>query len=257
MARIIAFVNQKGGVAKTTSAINVGAGLALAGKKVLLIDLDAQGHLTFSLGVDAYELDNTVYEVFKGDADASQAILSIDNKYDLIPSDIRLSGLEMELSAMAGREFILKEALEAIESQYDYILLDCPPSLALITLNALTAAKEKFIPIQAEFLALHGMKQLLQVVELVRKRLNPALSLAGVITTFYDRRKLLNQQVQEKIITTFGDKSFKTMIRNNVALAEAQAFNLDIFAYKPTSNGAKDYKDLVDEILLQEEKQHE
>jgi len=254
MARIIAFVNQKGGVAKTTSAINVGAGLALAGKKVLMVDLDAQGHLTFGLGVSAHKMDNTIYEVFKEGIDASQAVLNVAGRYDIIPADIRLSSLEMELSAIAGRELILKEALEQIEAQYDYILLDCPPALGLLTLNGLTAAKEVFVPIQAEFLALHGMKQLLQVIELVRKRLNPALSLAGVITTFYDRRKLLNQQVQEKIITTFGDKSFKTMIRNNVALAEAQAFNLDIFAYKPTSNGAKDYKDLIDEILLQEEK---
>lgn len=254
MARIIAFVNQKGGVAKTTSVVNVGAGLALEGKKVLLVDLDAQGHLTVSLGIDAYELDNTIYDLFKGNADASQAILSIDNKYDIIPSDIRLSGLEMELNAIAGREFILQRILKSIEQDYDYILLDCPPSLALMTLNALTAAKEIFIPLQAEYLALHGMSQLLDVIEFVRQKLNPALSLTGIIITFFDRRKLLNQQGHEKIVATFNNRAFQTVIRNSVALAEAQAFNVDVFAYKASSNGAKDYKALVGEILQQEEK---
>lgn len=257
MVRIIAFVNQKGGVAKTTSTINIGAGIAQAGKKVLLVDLDAQGHLTVSLGVNTYESDKTIYEALKGEIDASSAIVNIDGRYDIIPADIRLSGLEMELSATAGREFILKELLEPISEKYDYILLDCPPALGLLTLNGLTAATELFVPIQAEYLALHGMKQLLQVVELVQKRLNPALSLNGVITTFYDRRKILNQELHNKIVDRFGEKSFNTMIRNNVALAEAQAFNMDVFAYKPTSNGAKDYEALVNEILLQEDKQHD
>jgi len=254
MTRVIAFVNQKGGVAKTTSVVNVGAGLALAGKKVLMIDLDAQGHLTVSLGVDAYELDSTIYELFKGAENVTDAIQSIDGKYDLIPSNIRLSGLEMELSAIKGREFILQRILKRIEQDYDYILLDCPPSLALMTLNALTAAKELFIPLQAEYLALHGMSQLLDVVSFVRQKLNPELSLTGVIITFFDRRKLLNQQGHEKIVATFNERAFQTVIRNNVALAEAQAFNVDVFAYKPSSNGAKDYEALVGEILMQEEK---
>ncbi|MEE1130229.1 MAG: AAA family ATPase [Caryophanon sp.] len=253
MSRIIAFVNQKGGVAKTTSTINIGAGLALEGKKVLLVDLDAQGHLTVSLGVPAHDFDNTIYEIFKGDIAAKDAVTNIDSRYDIIPSDIRLSGLEMEMSATAGREFILKEMLEPIKDDYDYILLDCPPALGLLTLNALTAATEIFIPIQAEYLALHGMKQLLQVVDLVQKRLNPELQLTGVITTFFDKRKILNQELQNKIVDTFIEKSFSTLIRNNVALAEAQAYNLDIFAYKPSSNGAKDYAALVQEILQQEE----
>lgn len=250
MARIIALVNQKGGVSKTTSTINIGAGLANKGKKVLLIDLDPQGNLTASLGIKAHELANTINEVLKGQVEASKAIVS--GKYDVIPADIRLSGAEIELSSQAGREMILKEKLDLLVNIYDYILIDCPPSLGLLTLNGLTAAKEIFIPLQAEYLALHGMSQLLQTVDTVKKRLNPGLEITGIIVSFYDNRKILNREVLESIESYFPELIFNTKIRNNISLAEAPSHGKDIFQYKPDSNGAIDYGDLVDEIISQE-----
>lgn len=252
MARIIAFVNQKGGVAKTTSAVNVGAGLSIRDKRVLLIDLDPQGNLTTSLGIAAHELDNTIYEVLKGNCTITEATVSVNHSYHVVPSDIRLSGAEIELSSQAGREMILKEALKPIVERYDYILIDCPPSLSLLTLNALTAAKEIFIPLQTEYLALHGMGQLIKTKETVKNRLNPDLEITGIIGTLYDRRKSLNRDVIKKIKGYFPNQTFKTHIRNNVAIAEAQGFGLDIFQYKPKSNGAKDYESLVDEVIKQE-----
>lgn len=251
MARIIALVNQKGGVAKTTSTINIGAALANKGKKVLLIDLDPQGNLTASLNISAHELDNTIHEVLKGDSKIYKTIKTINN-YSVIPADIRLSGAEIELSSQPGREMILKERLGPIVVDYDYILIDCPPSLGLLTLNGLTAAKEIFIPLQAEYLALHGMGQLLKTVETVNKRLNPDLAITGIITTFYDNRKILNREVLEKIEAYFPDKLFNTRIRNNISLAEAPSYGMDIFQYKNNSNGAKDYAALTKEIIEQE-----
>lgn len=250
MARIIALVNQKGGVGKTTSTINIGAGLHKAGKRVLMVDLDPQGNLTVSVGIEAYNLDYTVFEVLKGDAEPQAAI--VKRGYDIIPADIRLSGADMELSAVPGREMLLKEALAPIAENYDYILIDCPPSLGLITLNGLTAAREIFIPLQAEFLALNGMAQLLNTVKAVQKRLNPQLDITGIITTLYDGRKNLNKEVLEKIQQYFPDKTFATLIRDNVALAEAPSFGQDIYEYKPDSRGAEDYTALCDEIIKQE-----
>lgn len=250
MTRIIALVNQKGGVGKTTSTINIGAALAKAGKRVLLVDLDPQGNLTVSLGIMAHELEATLYEVLTGAFTAVQA--TIKKNYDVIPADIRLSGAELELSSQPGREMILKEALQPIQANYDYILIDCPPSLGLITLNGLTAAQEIFIPLQAEFLALNGMAQLLKTIGAVQKRLNPQLNISGIITTLYDSRKNLNKEVLEKIQEYFPEKAFKSLIRDNVALAEAPSFGKDIFEYRPDSNGAEDYKNLSSEIIKQE-----
>ena len=247
MARIIALVNQKGGVGKTTSTINVGAGLHRAGKRVLLVDLDPQGNLTVSVGIEAHELSNTVFEVLKGDAEAREAI--VKRGYDIIPADIRLSGADMELSAVPGREMLLKEALQPIQGDYDYILIDCPPSLGLITLNGLTAAREIFIPLQAEFLALNGMAQLLNTVKAVQKRLNPQLEITGIITTLYDSRKNLNKEVLEKIKEYFPDKTFKALIRDNVALAEAPSFGLPILLYDGKCKGAEAYECLTKEFL--------
>lgn len=252
MTRIIAFVNQKGGVAKTTSAVNVGAGLSLAGKRVLMIDIDPQGHLSNSLGIDTIDLDNTIHEMLIGESDIKDAIVTTSAFYDVLPSDIRLSGAELQIGFKQGREAILKEALQSIINKYDYILIDCPPSLTLLTLNALTAAKEVFIPLQTEYLALHGMSQLLQTVKVVKERLNPELEITGIIATLYDRRKSLNRDVVKKIKDYFPNKLFKTHIRNNVALAEAQGFGIDIFHYQRRSNGAKDYGSLVSEIIKQE-----
>lgn len=252
MTRVIALVNQKGGVSKTTSTINIGAGLANEGKKVLLIDLDPQGNLTASLGIKAYELTNTINEVLKGQIGAGKAIINTPGHYDIIPSDIRLSGAEIELSSQPGREMLLKEALGPMLNKYDYILIDCPPSLGLLTLNGLTAAKEIFIPLQAEYLALHGMAQLIQTVTAVRKRLNPSIEITGIIISFYDNRKILNREVSESIESYFPELIFDTKIRNNVSLAEAPSNSMDIFQYKPDSNGAIDYKNLIKEVIKQE-----
>ncbi len=252
MTRVIALVNQKGGVSKTTSTINIGAGLANEGKRVLLIDLDPQGNLTASLGIKAYELSNTINEVLKSEIGTNEAIISTPNDYDIIPADIRLSGAEIELSSQPGREMILKERLGPILNIYDYILIDCPPSLGLLTLNGLTAAREIFIPIQAEYLALHGMSQLVQTVDTVKKRLNPDLNITGIIVSFYDNRKILNREVLESIETYFPELIFNTKIRNNISLAEAPSHGKDIFQYKSDSNGAIDYKNLVNEVIRQE-----
>lgn len=252
MARVIALVNQKGGVSKTTSTINIGAGLANEGRRVLLIDLDPQGNLTASLGIKAYELSNTINEVLKDQIGADKAIINTPGNYDIIPSDIRLSGAEVELSSQAGREMLLKETLGPIVSRYDYILIDCPPSLGLLTLNGLTAAKEIFIPLQAEYLALHGMAQLIQTVDTVKKRLNPDIKVTGIIVSFYDNRKILNREVLESIESYFPELIFDTKIRNNVSLAEAPSNGMDIFKYKSDSNGAIDYKNLVKEVIKQE-----
>jgi ATPases involved in chromosome partitioning len=247
MSRVIAIVNQKGGVGKTTSTINIGASLADRGKKVLLIDLDPQASLTTALGSKG--ISPTIYEVLKGENIISEIVLSHSN-YFLVPSGIDLSGAELELSGVAGRECILKESLEEIISFYDFILIDCPPSLSLLTLNALVAANEIFIALQTEFLAMDGMNQLLSTVSLVQKRLNSKLIVKGIIATQYDARTGLHKEVYDTIKEHFGELVFKTPIRNTIALAESSSFGNDIFEYRPKSNGAKDYSDLVDEILI-------
>jgi chromosome partitioning protein len=247
MVRKIALVNQKGGVGKTTSAINIGAGLRKAGKKVLLVDIDPQGNLTVSLGIAAHELEYTVFEALKGKCEAKDIIINCG--CDVIPTDIRLSGADMELSSVPGREMLLKEILTPISDRYDYILIDCPPNLGLIPLNGLTAADEIFIPLQAEFLALNGISQLMSTVNAVQKRLNPKLAVTGIIITMYDKRKNLNREVFDKIKEYFPDKVFNTLIRDNISLAEAPSFGKDIFDYKPDSIGAEDYSALCAEIL--------
>jgi chromosome partitioning protein len=240
-------VNNKGGVGKTTSAINIGTGLARLGRNVLLVDLDPQAHLTYSLGIQAHELGATVYEVLKGDIAFKDALIE---KYGatILPASLNLSGAEIEFSAIPGREHLLQEALGTLDS-FDYVLFDCPPSLGLLTLNALTTATEVYIPVQTEFLALQGMSKLLQTVEIVKKRLNPTLKVTGIIGTRYDRRKNLNKEVVEKIRNYFGDLLFSTLIRDTIALAEAPGYGEDIFTYQPHSYGAADYRHLCQEIL--------
>ena len=245
--KTIALINQKGGVGKTTSAINIGAGLHSLGQKVLLIDLDPQAHLTYSLGIQAHELKRTVYELLKGEYTVEETILKRDG-LDVIPSTLDLSGAEIELSGIAGREFLLREALNGLTG-LDYILLDCPPSLGLLTLNGLTTAQEVYIPLQTEFLALQGMSKLIKTVEMVKKRLNKKLEVTGIIATRYDSRKNLNKEVLDKIKEHFGDKVFDTCIRDNVALAEAPSYGKTIYEYEGTSYGAKDYLNLCKEIL--------
>jgi chromosome partitioning protein len=247
--RIISLLNQKGGVGKTTSTVNIGQGLALLGKKVLLVDLDPQAHLTYSLGINAHELAKTVFDLLKGDATLDQVIQIVGNLH-VIPSTLDLSGAEIELSTVAGREMLLKEALKKVRD-YDYILIDCPPNLGLLTLNTLTTAREVFICVQTEYLALQGIGKLMETIQVVKKRLNKSLNVTGVICTLYDKRKRLNIEVAENIKTYFGDKVFQTMIRDNVALAEAPIKGKTIFEYSPRSYGAEDYMQLCKEITKQ------
>jgi len=245
--RKIALVNQKGGVGKTTSTINIGAGLTKLKKRVLLIDLDPQAHLTYSLGIKAHELSRTIYDLLKGEV-STQGILVERDGITVIPSSLDLSGAEIELSGIAGREFLLKEALNE-GKEFDYVLIDCHPSLGILTLNALTTAQEVYIPLQTEFLALQGMSKLLQTVDTVRKRLNKSLEVTGVIGTRFDSRKKLNNEVVGKIREYFGGKVFNTLIRDNIALAEAPSFGKTIFEYRPKSYGAEDYLSLCREII--------
>jgi chromosome partitioning protein len=246
MSKVIAISNHKGGVGKTTSAINIGAGLNSLGKKVLLIDLDPQANLSQSLGI--IDQDRTIYGALRGLHGLEP--ISLLPGLDVVPSTLDLSGAEIELSGEAGREFILKDLLEPIKSKYHYILIDSPPSLGLLTINAFTASDQIFIPLQAQYLALQGLTKLVEVIEKIRKRLNPGLKIGGVFITQYDSRKVLNRDVVEAIKSHFPKELFSTYIRDNVALAEAPAQGLDIFRYSPKSNGAEDYLSLCREIAI-------
>ncbi len=245
MGIIISLLNHKGGVGKTTSAINIGAGLVEHGKRVLLVDLDPQANLTLSLGIPRQP--STIYEAMRGESD----LVPFNKKegLDIITSTLDLSGAEMELINEAGREFILRELFDTVIEDYDYIIIDCPPSLGLLTLNALTCSHQVLIPLQTEFLALQGLVKIKQVIDKVRFRLNKKLSIGGVIATMYDHRKVLNRNVAESIEKYFGDKVFRTYIRDNVALAEAPTERKDIFDYNKKSNGAEDYLNLTKEII--------
>lgn len=245
--RIIAVMNQKGGVGKTTSTINMGAGLARLSQRVLLVDLDPQAHLTYSLGIAAHQLTSTLYEVLKGEQSIADCLQHGDG-LDIVPSSLSLSGADIEFSGLPAREFLLQKALKKLP-EYDFILMDCPPNLGILTINAMTAAKEIFVPMQAEFLALQSMGKLYETVELVRRGLNTELEVTGILATRFSRRKKLNREVMKKISEYFGDKVFETPIRENVALAEAPSFGKDIFSYRPKSSGAQDYHRLCSEIL--------
>jgi len=245
--KTIAFTNQKGGVGKTTSTINVGAGLAQEGFQVLLVDLDPQANLTYSLRLSSNRLENSIYNVLKGEIEADEAIIN-HNGFDIMPSSIDLSGAEMEFANEPAREMLLKNKLNTLSKDYDYILIDCPPNLGLLTLNAFTAVKEIFIVLQSEYLALHGLSKLMDVIQIVKERLNPEIEISGIICTLFDGRKNLNNEVVDHIQDYFGDKVFDTIIRDNVALAEAPSHHKTIFEYAPDSHGAKDYKALAQEI---------
>ena len=250
LQRIIAFINQKGGVGKTTTCLSVGAGLALEGKKVLLIDTDPSGNLTKSAGLKLSDDMPTTYEVLKETANINEAVQKAQyGEYDVLPADSMLSGADVELSNIPGREMLLKEAIAQLSKEYDYVLIDCPPSLNTISLMGLTAARNVIVPVQAEYLALDGIAQLTETISLVRKRMNPDLEISGIVVTFYDSRKLLNREVLKSLTTAFPSKVYHTTIGNNVALAEAPSYGMDIFAYRPQSKGAIQYKSLVKEIL--------
>lgn len=246
MGKIVSLMNHKGGVGKTTSAINIGAGLVELGKKVLLIDLDPQANLTISLGISRQRV--TIYEAIRGESELVP--FKVKENMDIVTSNLDLSSAEMELINEAGREYILKELLEPLREEYDYIIIDCPPSLGLLTLNALTSSDVVYIPLQTEFLALQGLAKIKQVIDKVRFRLNKDLEIGGVIATMYDARKVLNRDVVDTIRKYFGEKVFETLIRDNVALAEAPAQRKDIFDYSRNSSGAEDYLALCHEILI-------
>lgn len=246
-ARIIAVINQKGGVGKTTSTVNLGAGLAARGNRMLLVDLDAQAHLTYSFGIAADDLDATIYDLVRGNARFDEVAIA-KNNVTILPAAIDLAAAEIELSTEVGREALLKNAL-VNHLDYDFILLDCPPNLGLLTLNALTAAKEVFVPLQAEFLSIKGLNKLVEMVDKVKQRVNSELEITGLILTMHDPRLKLHNEVAANLRKFFGGKLFNTHIRRNVALAESTSFGQAIFEYAPQSHGAEDYAALCEEII--------
>lgn len=248
LMKTIAIINQKGGVGKTTSTVNIGTGLNRLGKRVLLIDLDPQAHLTYSLGIPAHTLERSIYDLLKGNTTAEAVFIERSEGLKVIPSNLNLSGAEMEFINSPGREFLLRDVLNDLKG-FDYVLMDLPPSLGLLTVNALAYAREIYIPLQTEFLALQGLSKLLETVEVVKKRLNKELDITGIIATRFDKRKILNREVLQKIKGHFGSKVFKTVIRENIALAEAPGWGQDIFTYKSHSHGAEDYLNLCKEII--------
>ncbi|CAN5762948.1 ParA family protein [soil metagenome] len=251
MARVVAIANQKGGVGKTTTAINLGASLAVAEQKVLVIDIDPQGNATSGLGVRKDDGLSTIYDVLvEGRSIEECTIRGLHfDSLDLVPSDRNLVGAEIELVDRTSREGILRAALTGVRSSYDYVLVDCPPSLGLLTLNTLTAADAVLIPIQCEFYALEGLSQLLSTVRLVQRNLNPDLEIEGVLLTMFDRRLNLSKQVAEEAREYFGAKVFETTIPRNVRLAEAPSFGQPIATYDVMSQGAQSYLSLATEIL--------
>ena len=254
MGKAIAIFNQKGGVGKTTTNINLGASLAVLGKKILIIDIDPQGNTTSGIGVAKSDLGNTVYEVLiRDDFDIKKAIVKTATKgLDVIPANVDLAGAEIELVDLEGRETRLKKAIDKVRDEYDYIFVDCPPSLGLLTINSLTAVDSVLIPIQCEYYALEGVSQLVSTIELVKQRLNKNLEVEGVVLSMFDGRTNLAIQVVQEVKKYFGDKVFSTVIPRNVRLAEAPSFGMAITEYDPRSKGARAYKVFAKEFLKRE-----
>jgi len=251
--RSIAFTNQKGGVGKTTSAANLGACLATLERKVLLVDIDPQANLSIHFGIDIFDDRKSMYDMMIGEAKVEELVSATKvANLDLLPSNINLAGAEIELVGVVGRETILKEALQPVLEGYDYVLVDCPPSLGLLTLNALTTVREVFIPLQTEFFALQGMSKLIETIRLVRRRLNPDLQVTGIIACMYDGRTRLSQEVLSNIEEYFPDRLFKSNIRKNVKLAESPSHGKPISTYDRASRGCRDYMALAREVIAQE-----
>ena len=254
MGRIIAVANQKGGVGKTTTAINLAACLAEAGKKVLTIDLDPQGNMTSGLGVDKNEVENTVYELMLDECSIKESMTdTVVDGMKVIPSNVNLAGAEIELLGIPEKEYILRNAVDYIKEDYDFIVIDCPPSLNMLTINAMTTANSVLVPIQCEYYALEGLTQLIHTINLVKKKLNPQLELEGVVFTMYDSRTNLSLQVVENVKDNLKQNIYKTIIPRNIRLAEAPSHGLPINLYDPKSTGAESYRLLAEEVMGREE----
>ena len=249
MARILAVANQKGGVGKTTTSVNLAAGMAQAGRRVLLVDLDPQGNATMGSGVNKSDLQRTIYHVLLGLGDASNIRIRVDSGYDLIPANRELAGAEVELVALPNREGRLRGALERLSAEYDFILIDCPPSLSLLTVNAFAAAEQVLIPMQCEYYALEGLSDLVGTIKRVRSNLNPRLEIAGLLRTMFDPRNTLAHQVSQQLEQHFGDKVYRTLVPRNVRLAEAPSYGAPAVVWDRASKGAQAYVALTEEIL--------
>lgn len=253
MGRVIAIANQKGGVGKTTTSINLSACLAEKGQKVLAVDMDPQGNMTSGLGVDKNNVENTVYDLIIGESSINEVIVrDVLENLDIIPTSIDLSGAEIELLDVDEKEYIIRNAIANIKEDYDYIVIDCPPSLSMLTINAMTTADSVLVPIQCEYYALEGLSQLIHTVELVRDRLNPQLTIEGVVFTMYDARTNLSLQVVENVKDNLDQTIYKTIIPRNIRLAEAPSYGMPINKYDPKSAGADSYMRLADEVMEKE-----
>ena len=250
MGKVIAIANQKGGVANTTTSINLSAALAAKNKKILVIDTDPQGNTTSGFGVDKNNLDNTIYELFLGECSIQECVIKdVVKGVSLIPSNVNLAATEIELIGVDKKEFILRNEVDWIKDQYDYIIIDCPPSLNMLTINSMTTADSVLVPIQCEYYALEGLSQLIHTVNLVKERLNPELDMEGIVFTMYDSRTNLSAQVVENVKSHLNQKIYNTVIPRNIRLAEAPSYGLPINMYDPKSAGSEAYLTLAEEII--------
>ena len=249
MAKVIAVTNQKGGVGKTTSSINLSAALVLQKKRILLLDMDPQGNASVGLGVDPEELDATIYDVLLNDATAKEAIVKTESGVDVMTANGDLAGAQVELLNEIGRELRLKKALVEVQGDYDYIFIDCPPALNVLTINALVASNSVMIPMQCEYFALEGLSALVSTIRAIRETLNPTLKIEGLVRTMFDKRNSLSGEVSKQLQNHFGDKVYETVIPRNVRLAEAPSYGEPAISYAPTSKGARAYIKLARELL--------
>lgn len=250
MGRIIAIANQKGGVGKTTTSINLSASLAAKGKKVLMIDTDPQGNATSGFGIDKNDLENTIYELILGECSIQDCIIkNVIEGVSVLPSNVNLAAAEIELIGVEKKEYILKNEIDWVKDSYDFIIIDCPPSLSMLTVNAMTTADTVLVPIQCEYYALEGLSQLIHTVNLVKERLNPNLDMEGVVFTMFDSRTNLSNQVVENVKSNLQQNVYKTIIPRNIRLAEAPSYGMPIQIYDPKSAGAEAYMSLADEVI--------